>query len=276
MLLRASSEVSGGGGAVDLAAINEGESAAAGNGIAHAEALVALADAQVGDDDAALAAARARLLAEVGPEALVDSVAVVANFERMVRIADATGTPLDAPVAMMATGLREELDLDRFGSAANTPRAGAGAARNRSSALAVRGRRAAPDGTAHGRTRRPRTPIRRLALREYGCLEPLELRIGRRAVRSQPSETLKRSRTSFRWRGVSFALAIPPHRFDKPLAVLDPHAIALAHSRQIERVWRATRREVALEEARLPPKSIPRTAGPASTRQRASRHQEHL
>ncbi len=42
----------------------------------------------------------------------------------MVRIADATGTPLDAPVAMMATGLREELDLDRFGSASNTPRAG--------------------------------------------------------------------------------------------------------------------------------------------------------
>jgi len=50
---------------------------------------------------------------------------VVANFERMVRIADATGTPLDAPIAMMATGLRGELDLDRFGSATNTPRAGA-------------------------------------------------------------------------------------------------------------------------------------------------------
>lgn len=109
---------------MDLAAINAGESAAAGNGIAHAEALIALADAQVGDDDDALAAARARLVAEIGPEAFVDATAVVANFERMVRIADATGTPLDAPIAVMATGLRDELDLDRFGSAANTPRAG--------------------------------------------------------------------------------------------------------------------------------------------------------
>lgn len=109
---------------MELAAINDGESAAAGSGIAHAEALIALADAQVGDDDAALAAARSRLLAEIGPEAFVDATAVVANFERMVRIADATGTPLDTPIAMMATGLRGELDLDRFGSAANTPRAG--------------------------------------------------------------------------------------------------------------------------------------------------------
>jgi hypothetical protein len=122
LLLRASSEVSG--DAVELSAINQGTSAASTSGVAHAEALIALADAQVGDDDDALAAARARALRELGADALVDSVAVVANFERMVRIADATGTPLDAPIATMATGLRAELDLDRFGSAANTPRAG--------------------------------------------------------------------------------------------------------------------------------------------------------
>ena len=79
----------------------------------------------MGDDDAALAAARARLVAEIGPAAFVDATAVVANFERMVRIADATGTPLDTPIATLATGLRGELDLDRFGSAANTPRGGA-------------------------------------------------------------------------------------------------------------------------------------------------------
>ncbi|MGH2897380.1 MAG: hypothetical protein ACRDMZ_01800 [Solirubrobacteraceae bacterium] len=122
MLLRASSEVAG--DAVELSAINEGASTARTSGIAHAEALIALADAQIGDDDAALAAARERVRREMGADALVDAVAVVANFERMVRIADATGTPLDAPIATMATGLRAELDLDRFGSAANTPRAG--------------------------------------------------------------------------------------------------------------------------------------------------------
>jgi hypothetical protein len=64
------------------------------------------------------------MVAEMGAEAFVDAAAVVANFERMVRIADATGTPLDAPVATLATGLREELDLDRFASSGNTPRAG--------------------------------------------------------------------------------------------------------------------------------------------------------
>ncbi len=50
---------------------------------------------------------------------------MVANFERMVRIADSTGIPLDAPIATMATALRAELDLDRFASSANTPRSSA-------------------------------------------------------------------------------------------------------------------------------------------------------
>ena len=72
----------------------------------------------------ALGAARARLLGAVGPEGLVDAAAVVANFERMVRIADGTGIPLDAPVAAMSSDLRNQLDLSRFGSASNTPEPG--------------------------------------------------------------------------------------------------------------------------------------------------------
>jgi len=46
---------------------------------------------------------------------------VVANFERMVRIADATGIPLDTPLAVLAGGLSTDLGLQRYGSAANTP-----------------------------------------------------------------------------------------------------------------------------------------------------------
>jgi hypothetical protein len=91
------------------------------SGVAHGEALLAFADALVGEDDSALERAREALLAELGPGGLVDAAAVASNFERMVRIADATGIPLDAPVRMIAAGLRSELSLDAFGSSANTP-----------------------------------------------------------------------------------------------------------------------------------------------------------
>ena len=99
--------------------------AASGCGVAHAAELLAFADAAVQGEPGALAAARADLLQALGPEALVDAAAVVANFERMVRIADATGIPLDAPVAALAADLGQELGLGRFGSAANTPKVGA-------------------------------------------------------------------------------------------------------------------------------------------------------
>ena len=122
MLLRASGEVSG--SPVDVSAVTQ-DAAAAESGIAHAEALLAFADAAVGGDEAKLAAARQRLLDELGPEALVDTAAVVGNFERMTRIADATGIPLDPPVTAMTQDIRNGLGLDEFGSASNTPALGA-------------------------------------------------------------------------------------------------------------------------------------------------------
>ncbi len=109
--------------AVDLRAV--AEAAAAGeSGVAHGEVLLALAEAMVRGDDETRTRARERVLSAMGPEALVDAVAVASNFERMVRIADSTGIPLDAPLATVSADLREELHLERFGSAANTPRTG--------------------------------------------------------------------------------------------------------------------------------------------------------
>ena len=102
----------------------EGEAAANASGVHHADALIAFADALVGGDDSALGKARGRLLQAVGACALVDAAAVVANFERMVRIADATGIPLDAPLSILAGELGKELGLLRYGSAANTPAPG--------------------------------------------------------------------------------------------------------------------------------------------------------
>lgn len=83
--------------------------------------LLAFADAAVAGDEATLAAARQALLDAMGAEALVDTAAVVGNFERMTRIADSTGIPLDSPVTAMTQDIRGELGIDDFGSSRNTP-----------------------------------------------------------------------------------------------------------------------------------------------------------
>lgn len=64
-------------------------------GIAHGNLLIAYAEAVVGDDDAELDKARTDVLDAMGPEALVDAAATVASFNSVVRIASATGIPLD-------------------------------------------------------------------------------------------------------------------------------------------------------------------------------------
>jgi hypothetical protein len=91
------------------------------NGVPQGALLVAFAEATAGDDDAALARSREALLAALGPAALVDAAAVTSNFERMVRIADATGIPLDAPLAALSVDLRRDLGIDAYASAAQTP-----------------------------------------------------------------------------------------------------------------------------------------------------------
>jgi hypothetical protein len=98
--------------------------AAEASGITDAGLLLAFAEASVGDDEAALAGARRALLEACGPEVLVDTAAVVANFQRMVRIADSTGIPLDTPVVALSGALRDELGIDAFGSSVNTPEPG--------------------------------------------------------------------------------------------------------------------------------------------------------
>lgn len=116
MLLRASGAATG--QAFDLHAVTEGTTTAS-SGVAHEEILLALAEAMVSDDEAALVTARTRVREELGPEALVDAAGVASNFERMVRIADATGIPLDSFLDEMTVDLRAELQLARFESTAN-------------------------------------------------------------------------------------------------------------------------------------------------------------
>lgn len=110
MLLRASSAAEG--HEADVHAVT-GETAPASSGVAGAEHLVAFAEAIVGGAGDDLERARAALLAAAGPEQTVDAAAVASNFERMVRIADATGIPLDTPLEQATADLRADLGLDR-------------------------------------------------------------------------------------------------------------------------------------------------------------------
>ena len=123
------------GARYDLHAVTAGD-AAAPVGVPHERELVALAEAVVRGGEAELAEARRQALAALGPEGFVAAAAVASNFERMVRIADATGIPLDAPLAAISAGMRAELGIDAYGSAANTPRV--------STARRLLGRAAAP------------------------------------------------------------------------------------------------------------------------------------
>lgn len=108
---------------VNLRMINGDESATGGD-VKHAAPLMQFAEAVASRDEAALTAARNRLLEEAGAEVLVDAAAVAGNFQRMVRIADSTGIPLDERNAALSYGIVDELDLKRFASAQNTPPGG--------------------------------------------------------------------------------------------------------------------------------------------------------
>ena len=90
-------------------------------GVPHGARLIAFTDAVQGSDDEAIERERTALRSVVSPEAFVDVCALVASFNVVDRVADATGIPLDPMLYAMSGDIREELQLARFRSAANTP-----------------------------------------------------------------------------------------------------------------------------------------------------------
>ena len=90
-------------------------------GVVHGARLLAFTEAVMGSDEAALRHQRAALRAVLSPECFVDTCGVIAAFNVVDRIADATGIPLDDALAVMSADVRQQLNLRRFGSAANTP-----------------------------------------------------------------------------------------------------------------------------------------------------------
>ena len=87
---------------------------AAGSGVEHGTLLLAFAEAMVGEDDEALTHVRHAVMEVMSPAAMVDAAGVASNFERMVRIADATGIPLDARMRALSQEVRDALQLERF------------------------------------------------------------------------------------------------------------------------------------------------------------------
>ena len=82
--------------------------------VADADVLVSFAEACVGTDRFALSQARAAVAKRLGHEALVDAAAIVAIFCAVVRVADATGIPIEDYKVEGARALREELGIEAF------------------------------------------------------------------------------------------------------------------------------------------------------------------
>ena len=110
------------GQTVDLRAVSG--TGAGDGGVRHGARLLVFVEAVQGDDDAVLGRARTAVRAVLSPEEFVDLCAVIAAFNVVDRIADATGIPLDPMLHAASEDVRRQLGLARFGSAANTPGGG--------------------------------------------------------------------------------------------------------------------------------------------------------
>ena len=97
-----------------------GDAEGAAVGIEFGAELMRFGEAVAQRDAGAMDAAREKLLDEAGPSALVEAAGVAANFQRMVRIADSIGIPVDDMSSELGQSVRTELALDRFASAQNT------------------------------------------------------------------------------------------------------------------------------------------------------------
>lgn len=106
--------------AIDLEMVN-GSSASETQGIPYANELANFAEAVAQGDNPTISRTRDELVQVAGDVVMVDAAAVAANFQRMVRIADSMGIPIDEKNVEAGAGIRQELELSRFASAQNTP-----------------------------------------------------------------------------------------------------------------------------------------------------------
>jgi hypothetical protein len=104
---------------IDLQGVN-GDAESAARGIDFGAELMRFAEAVARREPDALQGARRGLLDRAGPAVLVDAAGVAANFQRMVRIADAIGIPVDHLDSEVSREVRATLGLETFHSARNS------------------------------------------------------------------------------------------------------------------------------------------------------------
>ena len=112
MMLRASSQDLG--DKLNLRAVVASEATDA--GVPHSEVLAGFVDAVL-TDKPELDTARQAIFDALGPDGMVDTAAVIGNFQRMTRIADATGIPIDEGTMRFSADIQEMLALGNMPSA---------------------------------------------------------------------------------------------------------------------------------------------------------------
>ena len=95
-----------------------GADAAAGGGVENGAMLNRFATAVLRPDAAELAAARREIADGLGGAALTDTAAVVSLFNAIVRVADATGIPVEDHTAEATAEFRSAIGVDDFAAAA--------------------------------------------------------------------------------------------------------------------------------------------------------------
>ena len=83
-------------------------------GVPAAAELLALAEAALAGDARSLDRARAAVTVRLGGAAMIDAAAVIAGFDGITRVADATGIPLEPARAADTADLRARLAIDDF------------------------------------------------------------------------------------------------------------------------------------------------------------------
>ncbi|MDG2332833.1 MAG: hypothetical protein P8Q97_01275 [Myxococcota bacterium] len=89
-------------------------------GVPHGELLVRLCEAMVAEDREAVAAVRSEMVAAMNEAAFVDAVGVSSLFHLMNRVANATGTPIDAFLLAPVSQIVEAIGADAFESSKDT------------------------------------------------------------------------------------------------------------------------------------------------------------
>ena len=95
----------------DLEAVNGGRGD---GGVIAGAVLVGFAEAVLAGERAGIAEARGAVGAALGAAAMVDAAAVIAQFDAIDRVADATGTPLEPAKAEASADFRPLLGIDDY------------------------------------------------------------------------------------------------------------------------------------------------------------------